>query len=206
MSQNSSILATIFILLSVFSAPFGLWVGLRAQNYISLVIVEQQQKKLRCCTPCYIYLYMLLFFYNVWFFFQTKDADMNVGLLFYSFFALFLFYECFMMSNYVISSVKWCKGRRNIRGRFINMSQPVFSEYYNDIFSFFESNFQSWEICENCLQIASFLCLCLCIEMKCFGIDLQEAILFVVPTNFETVPPGLGAEICYEKSSNQVST
>ena len=42
-SQNSSILATIFVLLSVlsvFSAPFGLWVGLRAQNYISLVIVE----------------------------------------------------------------------------------------------------------------------------------------------------------------------
>ena len=133
MSQNSSILATIFILLSVFSAPFGLWVGLRAQNYISLVIVEQQQKKLRCCTPCYIYLYMLLlFFYNVWFFFQTKDADMDVGLVFIVFFALFLFYECFMMSNYVISSDKWCQARRNVWGGFNNLAQPVFVEFYSN--------------------------------------------------------------------------
>ena len=75
---------------------------------------------------------MLLFLYNVWFFFQTKDADMNSHFVGLPFFIVF-FWLCFYFT-----SVLWClimsfhptNGARS-GGMFINFSQPVFVEFYS---------------------------------------------------------------------------
>jgi hypothetical protein len=73
-------------------------------------------------------------------FFKLKMLTWMSVSFFIGFFALFLFYECFMMSNYVISSDKCCKSRRNILGsveKFLSTNifevRPWPSYFYSDM-------------------------------------------------------------------------